>query len=116
MMSHTSAAESSGQSGLITNFLSNILNIQNTEVLEVIIRKLAHLLEYIVLGILFINCLKDYNINKYLLISICLSFLYACSDEIHQLFIPGRSGNVIDVIIDTIGAVIGIFTYKYLKK
>ena len=66
MMSHTSATGSSNQSGLITDFLSNILKIDNVEVLEIIIRKCAHLFEYIVLGILVINCLKDYKIKKYM--------------------------------------------------
>ncbi len=38
--------------------------------------------------------------------AVCL--LYAASDEIHQLFVPGRSGEVRDVMIDFSGAVLGI--------
>ena len=34
--------------------------------------------------------------------------LYAITDEIHQLFIPGRNGNVVDVLIDSCGGLIGI--------
>ena len=116
IMSHSSAIDSSNQSGLITNFLSNILNIYNTEILEIIIRKSAHLFEYIVLGILSINCLKDYKTNKYVFISIIFCIVYACTDELHQLFIPGRSGNIVDIIIDTLGSIIGITLYNFIYK
>ena len=39
--------------------------------------------------------------------SITLSFLYACTDEIHQIFVPGRSAQFRDVLIDTLGASFG---------
>ena len=45
--------------------------------------------------------------------------LYACSDEIHQLFVVGRSGALIDVFVDMIGmigAIAVIEAYSYLKK
>ena len=116
MMSHTSATDSSNQSGLITYFLNNILKINNVEILEVIIRKCAHLFEYFVLGVLIINCIKDYKINKIVFIAIILCMLYACTDELHQLFIPGRSGNVIDITIDTLGSIIGIILYNFIYK
>ena len=45
---------------------------------------------------------------KKILISIGLAFLYACSDEIHQLFVNGRSGEFTDVLLDTCGAGFGI--------
>ena len=116
IMSHTSSIDSSNQSGFIVNFINNILHIDDVELLETLIRKSAHLFEYFVLGILMINCLRKYNIKNYILISIILCFTYACTDEIHQLFIPGRDGNIKDVIIDTLGSFIGIITYKYCKK
>ena len=45
--------------------------------------------------------------------------LYASTDEIHQLFVPGRSGMVRDVFIDSIGGIIGVgitFIYENIKK
>ena len=42
--------------------------------------------------------------------------LYACTDEIHQLFIQGRAGQLKDVLIDTIGSLTGIYIYKVVKK
>lgn len=48
-----------------------------------------------------------------------MDILYAISDEIHQIYIPGRGGLVNDVIIDSDGAVVGIEIYvgcSYVKK
>ena len=116
LMSHTSSIDSSNQSGVIVNFINNILQISNVELLETIIRKLAHLFEYFILGILMISYLKNYDIKNYILISIALCLIYSCTDEIHQVFIPGRNGNIKDVLIDTLGSFIGIIIYKYCKK
>ena len=44
---------------------------------------------------------------KNVLVSVCIAVLYASTDELHQLFVPGRSGQVNDVLIDGCGAVIG---------
>ena len=50
------------------------------------------------------------------LLALFISFLYACSDEFHQLFINGRSGQVSDVLLDTIGAGLGILMVVILRK
>lgn len=44
------------------------------------------------------------------------SCIYASSDEIHQLFVPGRAGQVRDVLIDTSGAVAGILLAILIRK
>ena len=74
----------------------------------VIARKTAHFTLYFLLGLTFINFLKEFNIDdqKKIIYSIIFVFLYACSDEIHQLFINGRSAEILDVLIDTIGGTI----------
>ena len=115
-MSNTSSIDSSNQSGFIVEFINKIFGFGNTEILEIIIRKLAHLFEYIVLGVLMINYLKNYKIKRNILFTIVLCFIYACSDEIHQLFIQGRSGNIIDIMLDTIGAIIGIIIYQFINN
>ena len=87
--------------------------------LVVPVRKGAHLFVYLVLGILIISFLKEFMIINYkvLLLGIFISFLYSCSDEIHQMLVPGRSGQVSDVLLDTIGASIGIiFYYLFYRK
>ena len=81
------------------------------------VRKGAHFTIYLILGILVISLIKEYRMIdiKSLIIAIIFCFLYACSDEIHQLFVVGRSGEVLDVVIDSIGSFIGIFIYYKLK-
>lgn len=85
-------------------------------------RKFAHFIEYFILGLLMINVLKDYkNMNyKVVLFSIFLVLIYSISDEMHQIFISGRSGEIRDVCIDTVGACAGIMfyylLYLYYKK
>ncbi len=82
---------------------------------DVPVRKLCHFTEYFILGILVLLMLKSYNINNiYLTILIC--FIYSCTDEIHQLFVPGRSGNIIDILIDTSGSIFFIILYNLVCK
>ena len=45
--------------------------------------------------------------SKYLFLAILASALYACTDELHQLFVPGRTGQIFDVFVDTLGATFG---------
>ena len=80
------------------------------------VRKSAHIIVYLVLGVLSISLIKEYRLVdlKALIISIIFCFLYACSDEIHQLFVSGRSGEFLDVIIDSIGSFIGIYLYYFI--
>lgn len=113
IMSSYNANVSSEQSGVIVKFIANILNINNLELLSLIIRKLAHYMEYFILGILVINMLKDYHL-KYYLISIIICIIYGVGDEIHQLFVPGRSCQFLDILIDTLGSITGIYIYKLL--
>lgn len=84
------------------------------------VRKGAHLMVYFLLGFSFFSLLKEYQLvnKKGIIISIIFVLLYACSDEIHQLLVPGRSGEVLDVLIDTIGGSLGIYSlhYYYLRR
>ena len=78
-----------------------------------VLRKAAHASVFLVLSILVCFLIKEYtlNIKTILIISIIVCFLYSCSDELHQLYVPGRSGEVMDVLIDNIGASIGYFMF-----
>ena len=77
------------------------------------VRKYAHFFAYMILGILSVNALYLNGIKdrKAILYSFIISFLYAVSDEIHQIFVPGRAGQVMDVVIDSLGGIIGIAIY-----
>lgn len=79
------------------------------------IRKAAHFTLYFILGLLSILLLKDkYGLGATTYIyTIIFCFIYACSDEIHQVFVPGRHGSFIDVLIDTSGTLLSIFTVYF---
>ena len=70
------------------------------------IRKIAHITEYLILGFLMFNLLKQYSVTN-IYYAIGLSILYSCTDEFHQLFISGRSGSIRDILI-------GTYLYKLL--
>ena len=64
------------------------------------VRKSAHFTLYFILGILVFLFVKDFTAMKYKVVLICVLvvLLYSISDEVHQLFVPGRSGEVLDVM------------------
>lgn len=101
-------------------FNENITKEKESEIIEKYtypIRKLAHYTLYFVLGILSFLVVKDYSINKKLIIySLLICFLYACSDEFHQLFVIGRSASIKDVIIDTFGSFCSISIFYIFNK
>ena len=76
----------------------------------VIVRKLAHFTIYLILGILVLLFIREFKLDfKYtFIIPILICFIYAISDETHQLFVEGRSGELRDIFIDTLGSCIGI--------
>lgn len=87
--------------------------------METPVRKLAHATEYCILGILLMGCFVDrkHSIVMYGGLSLGISVCYAISDEVHQLFVEGRSGEITDVLIDSGGALFGILiTILVVKK
>ena len=90
----------------------------NIELYDKFLRKSAHFTLYFILGLLIVNAIYEYKLEetKMILIALLIAFLYACSDEIHQLFVPGRSGEILDVLIDTLGSLTGIMVYYYVTK
>lgn len=81
-----------------------------------VVRKFAHFFEYFVLAILLMFFLKNYfEVNLKLVMVVCiLCLLYSITDEIHQLFVPGRTGRVVDVCIDFLGISLGGFSYYFI--
>ncbi len=84
----------------------------------ILLRKSAHFLEYAVLGVLYALLLREWTQKGrgwVLPAAAGLSFLYACTDELHQIFVPGRSGELRDVLIDTAGACFGLLIWTLLS-
>ncbi len=125
--SNDNAVESTKKSDSVIVFIANkfvkkdLTLKEKEEIIDkyvVLVRKTAHFLVYFILGVLVISYMMERGeIDKQsLLIAILICLGYACSDEIHQLFISGRSGQLLDVLLDTIGASSGIWLYQKAKK
>ncbi|MGN0394669.1 MAG: VanZ family protein [Coprococcus sp.] len=119
-MSAKDGQDSSAMSGTITERIVDLIEklrndtpevrMRLLKFLETLIRKMAHMAEYgILFGFILLAVrkisLKSEKVYDYLL-SIVICFLYACTDEVHQLFISGRNGNMWDVLIDMCGVFI----------
>lgn len=82
------------------------------------VRKCAHFTIYLILGILVISLLSEYRILNFktVLYTLLIVFLYACSDEFHQLFVSSRSSEIRDVLIDSSGGFIGSYLYYLFRR
>lgn len=91
----------------ITNIDMNEENINNIiNNFHPIIRKCAHISEYFILAILVLIMIKDTKLNYFYTFTILFCIFIALLDESHQLFVDGRSGSIIDVLIDTSGSLL----------
>jgi VanZ family protein len=77
---------------------------------DLVLRKLAHMAEYAVLGALLLRATGRAGL------AIALGTLYAASDEIHQAFVPGRSGRPLDVAIDAVGVACGVLLWQSVRR
>lgn len=82
------------------------------------LRKCMHAFVYFILALLILNALNKSNVYNYKLYIICfiICFLYSLLDEYHQTFIVGRTGQIIDSLIDTSGSIFGMILYYFLFK
>ena len=94
---------------LSNNVLLEITKFLHISITEHALRKLAHFTEYMIFGILMSNVFYSLKGQVHIVLSIACCAIYSISDEIHQLFIVGRSCQITDMLIDTIGAIFGIF-------
>lgn len=93
------------------------VKINIIEKLQFIVRKSAHFIGYMILGILASGLILQYeNINKKYPLAFLICVIYAISDEIHQLFVPGRAGQIRDVLIDSAGSLLGIILVMAFVK
>lgn len=129
MFSAQPASESNQLSVGFTTVLVEILgrllpfNIETSTIndfvvqLNHLVRKFAHFSVYLVLGTLVSRALiKNEFKHRVYLISFLICVTYAATDELHQLFVPGRGSQLKDVFIDSSGAFVGITLYKMLRE
>ena len=108
--SSRTAEISSQQSQMIID----IIKLIGIEPSSYFIRKLAHFTIFTIIGFCVSMFIGSYDMNKIIstLLSFTLTTGYACIDEYIQTFIPGRSGSINDVMIDTFSVIIGILLYN----
>ena len=76
---------------------------------DLVLRKLAHAAEYAILGALLVRATGRPGL------ALGLGVLYSVSDEIHQVFVPGRHGAPLDVAIDAVGVAVGIALWQSVR-
>lgn len=120
LFSNEPATVSDEKSRFMINILDSLgidFNSAFGELANFMLRKTAHFMEYFILYILLFNALKEkLSLRKDLIVSLIVTFLYACSDEIHQLFVVGREGRFTDVLIDTLGGTFALILLIIHKK
>ena len=81
--------------------------------LNYFIRKCAHFLAYLVLGIIVLFAMRRIGLmgKQGIGFTLLLCIGYAITDELHQSFVPGRTPKLTDVLIDSSGALLGIGIY-----
>jgi len=129
-MSSQTAKESSGTSGRVITAVLKIVypdfeDLSQTEQAELvssfqfIARKGAHFSIYAVMGFLAFLTVGTYTVIPFkfrILLSAAICLLFSISDEIHQLFISGRSGEVRDVFLDFCGSILAIALISLFMK
>ena len=75
---------------------------------DLLLRKLAHAVEYAILGALLVRALGRPWV------AVAVGVAYAVSDEVHQSFVPGRVGSPLDVALDTVGVAAGVLLWSRL--
>lgn len=89
-------------------YLSSIPDLRTVLEYDLILRKMAHCVEYFILTFLLYRALKSsfhIRVLQLFIYPTILSFFYAISDEFHQSFVPGRSASIKDVLIDSAGII-----------
>lgn len=124
--SQTATVSSKTSSGIADKVIEFILAVfgngnstLDSYMVHKIVRKLAHFTLYLILALSAGNTayqLFGVKNTRLFLYTLPFCLLYAISDEIHQIFVPGRSAMVMDVGIDFAGAVCGCIIYVCIKR
>lgn len=103
-LSAQNSTESKETSGFIGELLAAIFN---GNVPQDLLRTFAHFCEYALLGFLMYNVFYSFKVKIAPVTSALTSFLYALSDEIHQIFVDGRAFQIEDLTVDLCGIIAG---------
>jgi VanZ family protein len=124
-LSHKPADESTVESDIFVNLPQQFFESANPElspeeiynVLQFIVRKIAHVIEFTTLSIWATGLLILYRVKYAYLLGFLFSSIYAATDEIHQMFIPGREAKWSDLVFDMCGALLGaVIVWVIMRK
>lgn len=105
-LSSQNGEESSDLSG---SFVIDLLNLFGISIDEGFLRTMAHCLEFMGLSVLMFNAIcSTWNFKLTPVLAFFGTVMYAVSDEIHQIFVPGRAFQISDILVDSTGALIGV--------
>lgn len=108
--------DSGGTSGGVTEFVLRLFGIDAGSMspeeftkIEAFVRSAAHFSEYALLAFLSAFMLYTYKLGNLPVLGFAVAFsaVYAVTDEIHQIFVPGRAAQISDWLVDTSGALLG---------
>lgn len=109
MSAHT-GADLDGGSDLVGRIKAWLDGIQSALLGEGVdaVSSIAHFCEYLVFGVLLSNALRHHvPLRCALIAAVLVTSLYGITDEVHQLFVPGRACDPVDWLVDTAGAATG---------
>ena len=112
------------ESNLIVQALIEFLHV-DAKILSFAVRKCAHFTEYLLLGLSLFATVREYDPvrlerneqwQRTALLSWGIGALYALTDEVHQAFVPGRSCEFRDMLIDSCGVAAGVLIMAALRS
>ena len=112
------------ESNLIVQALIEFLHV-DPKILSFAVRKCAHFTEYLLLGLSLFATVREYDPvwlerneqwRRTALLSWGIGALYALTDEVHQAFVPGRSCEIRDMLIDSCGVAAGVLIMAALRS
>ena len=110
-LSHQSGEDSTETSGWFTALLNFIFPFELT---EDFVRTMAHFSEFACLSFFMNNLFVAYKEKLNPVVACTLSFFYAITDEIHQIFVPGRACQFLDMMVDLAGIISGFIVYALI--
>ncbi len=106
---YLSAQNGEESSDLSGSFVMALLKFFNLNIEEGLLRTMAHCLEFTGLSLLLFNAIYSTWKKKLTpVIAFLCTVMYAVTDEIHQIFVPERAFQIYDILIDSLGALIGV--------
>lgn len=77
---------------------------------------IPHFVEYFILAVLVSLTLKEHSFKKVFSSSFLWGLFYAFTDELHQLYVPGRQATFKDWLVDAVGVVCGVLLVRYFDN